>query len=63
MSRKKLLKAESYGMKGEWQIDPYVIKAIKQKAMEMEIGADIYEEGIDDLLVVLVEMGYIELEK
>jgi len=63
MSRRKLLKAESYGMKDEWQIDPYVIKAIKKKSVEMEMGTDLYEELIDDVLVVLAEMGYVELEK
>lgn len=63
MSKKKVLKAESYGMKDEWQIDPYVIKAIKNKSREMEISTDLYEELIDDVLVVLAEMGYVELEK
>jgi hypothetical protein len=60
---KKIKKADTFGQKKEWQIDPKIRKEIIKKSIEMEVFADFCEESIDDLLVILCKLGYAELEK
>lgn len=58
---KKLRKAETFGEPQEWQICQEDRLAIELKFLE---NSDEYitDEALDDIIVVLFKLGYLELE-
>lgn len=53
---KTIPKADTFGSKREWQVDPAFIKELCHQ-LKVE---GLYEELLDDTLVALVKEGYLE---
>ena len=53
-------KALTFGQAKEWQTSPEFIKAVVAKAKEQGME-DVYDEMVDDIAVVLAQMGHVLL--
>ena len=53
-------KAITFGEPHEWQTSPQFIRAVVTKAREQGME-DVYDEMVDDIAIVLAQMGHILL--
>lgn len=54
-------KAATYGGKDSWQISPDFLKDVVKQA-RMQGMDDVYEEMVDDIIIVLEKMGHVILK-
>ena len=57
---KQLKKADTFGQKGEWQIDPDQLESVYNETKNADFP--VYAEDVEEMILALVRLGYIKLE-
>jgi len=58
---KKFKKADTFGQKGDWQIDSDQLKEVYKETQNNEFPQ--YEEDVEVVILALEKLGYITFEK
>jgi len=59
---KKFKKADTFGQKGDWQINTDQLKEVYNN-IKGQAGYTICEEEVEEVILALERLGYLELEK